>query len=124
MNNEVLKIKVTGQDIDNAMYCQMCFKFDDRARCAGLESTDIASPDAIAFLRQSKEGFLLTYGEETAVVRGSAADTLNSIFRRFLSKQSTPQQFSAAALPLIVELRGVAFKGKKSVHRIHQASAS
>ena len=111
--SEDLKIEVIEKDIENAFLCIGAFSDLDRL---GLKPSQIVSPFTTAFLRTELDGFLFTSDEEIAVLRENpGADTLRSIFQRFISKESTPQQFSSAALPLLLELRKEAFKADEQM---------
>ena len=70
-----------------------------------LKPSEIVSPITLAILRTTSEGFPISMGDDLHVFHDDTADVLRSIFQRYRSGESTPEQFSSTALPLILELR-------------------
>src|SRR5205807_6160239 len=70
----------------------------------GLRPSQIGGPTTWAILRTTPDGFPLVSVEEIAIRRSPVADTLRSIYARFRSGESTPEQFSSAAMPILLQL--------------------
>ena len=73
----------------------------------GLRPSAVASPLITSILRNTPDGFPVSTDEALAIVRTPEADVLRGIYKRFLAGESTPQQFSDAAIPLLLKLHAV-----------------
>jgi hypothetical protein len=102
MNTE-LTLEVTKKDVKDARDVGRAFHSIIRGK--KLKPSEIASPITMAILRATDKGFPIHDNEGVAVINNDAADVLRSVFKRFTSGKSTPEQFSAAALPLLLQLR-------------------
>jgi hypothetical protein len=99
---DALELEIIQEDIEHAERCVSAFDLTQ----SGLRPSQLASPFTTAYLRMRPDGFLLSTGEdEITIIPGPKADMLRNVFQRFISQQSTSQQFVDDALPLILELR-------------------
>jgi len=94
-----LAFKMTEDDNEVAIRCITAF-----SNLHGLRPSQIGSPITWAILRTTPDGFPLVSPEEIVIVRTPVADTLRSIYVRFRSGESTPEQFSGAAMPILLQL--------------------
>lgn len=97
-----LQFTITESDIAEAV--RFCSAFP-KGTFRRLKPSEVVSPITMAILRTRPDGFPISTDTHIAIAHNDTADTLRSIFKRFGSGESTREQFSSAALPLLLRLR-------------------
>jgi hypothetical protein len=98
-----LKFTFTESDMHDATHCFQAIAAT--GQCGDLKPSEVCGPITMAVLRTRPSGFPITTDDHVNIVHNDTAETLRSIFKRFLDGHSTPQQFASAAMPLIRKLR-------------------